>query len=359
MEQLIRYKEVIDWIKEEIASGSLKEGDRLLSEKEIAARFGMSRQTVRHATGELEAAGILKRIRGSGTYVGDPARYPSREKHNNIAVISTYVDSYIFPATLRGIESVLSGEGYTMQIAFTDDLFMHEENVLKGILEKDNVDGVIVEPAKSSLPNPNLGYYRLLQERGIPIIFFNAAYNDLNIPCVRMDDSECGKRMTELLIRAGHKNIGGIFHAEDGQGRLRYSGFVEAMREAGLPIDPRKVLWIDSYTMWRLETIQDVILDRMNGCTGIMCYNDEVASRLINMFQDKGIRVPEDVSLVSIDDSSLASLGAVPFTSCVHPKEELGRKVAGNLLGMINNRMYNGNYLFRCEPVERESVRKV
>ena len=83
--------------------------------------------------------------------------------------ISTYVDSYIFPPVVRGIERVLSKRGYTTQIAFTGNRVSREQDILNNLIDKDIIDGLIVEPAKSALPNPNLHYYQELKERGIPI----------------------------------------------------------------------------------------------------------------------------------------------------------------------------------------------
>ena len=169
------YRAVIDWIRKEISAGHLKTGDRLPSEKELCDQFGLSRQTVRHATGELEKEGVLTRVRGSGTYLGSPGPAPRQAENKNIAVVSTYVDSYIFPPTIRGIESVLARAGYSVQLSFTDDLVTRERMILESLLEKDNIDGLIIEPSKSALPNPNLELYRRILKRNIPILFFTSA----------------------------------------------------------------------------------------------------------------------------------------------------------------------------------------
>ena len=66
MAEATGYRAVIDWIRQAVASGELRKGDRLPSEKELCEQFGLSRQTIRHATGELEKEGLLTRVRGSG-----------------------------------------------------------------------------------------------------------------------------------------------------------------------------------------------------------------------------------------------------------------------------------------------------
>lgn len=77
------------------------------------------------------------------------------------------------------------------------------------------------------------------------------------------------------------------------------------------------------------------------------------------MLADAGLKVPEDISVVSIDDSELAVLGDVALTSVPHPMDKLGEKAANNLLRMIENPSYDGTYEFDAEIVCRDSVKKI
>lgn len=356
-----KYRKIIDWVYENINSGKLQYGDKLNSENELSALFGLSRQTVRHAIDILEQEGIVRRIQGSGTYIGCNKRHSRQEKYMNIAVISSFVDSYIFPSTLKGIEDVLMKNGFMTQVSFTNDSVARERMILEHLISKDNIDGMIVEPSKSALPNPNLYYYQLLAERHIPIVFFNAGYPQLGMPCVALDDRKIAYKAVKCLIDNGHKKIGGIFKLDDGQGHLRYSGYLEALNEAGIPMEDRRVVWIDSEDMTNLEQYKfdSLFKDRIADCSALMCYNDEVAYQVTGYCQKQGIVIPEDLSLISIDNSDLAGLADVPFSSYPHPKEELGRKVAENLLALIENPDFDANYLFDTEPVIRGSIKQI
>ncbi len=354
-----KYQQIIEWVKENIENGTLHYGDKLMSEAELSSRFGLSRQTVRHATGELVNQKLVTRIQGSGTYIGSSYQ-PAREaKFMRIAVVSTFYESYIFPPTLRGIERGLSENGYSMQVSFTDNRVGREEEILRSILEQDNVDGLIVEPAQSALPNPNLKYYEKIRSRNIPILCFNAFYPGLAAPCVRLDDEKVAYKATRLLQDAGHTRIGGIFKADDGQGPSRYEGYTKAMQEKGLHVEQRQILWLDTPMTIAMNDIEDYIFKRIEGCSAVVCYNDQVAYQLIDLALKRGIRVPEELSVTGIDDSYLAGVSRVPFTSFPHPKEALGRKVAENMIRMIENPEYNGNYLYDSEPVRRESVQRI
>lgn len=353
--QEMKYRQVIDWVRENIENGTLREGDKLLSENELSAHFGLSRQTIRRALGELEDLGMVTRMQGSGTYIG-AASVRGREQHMNIAVISTFIETYIFPSILKGIGQVLTENGYTMQVYFTDNRVALEEEVLKLLLAKDDIDGLIVEPVKSSLPNPNIRYYEEIMERGIKLLFFNAFYPALDCPCVRIDDTLAAGTAVRLLADAGHQKIGAVFKSDDGQGALRYQGYLEALDEAGLKTDQNWVVWLDTPASSEMGPLSDYLFSRLKGCTGIVCYNDQIAYQLIGLALDRGIRIPEDLSIVGIDDSYLAGVCRVPFDSVAHPKEALGKKAAENLLAMIRDPLFDGNCLMEGRPVLRGSV---
>ncbi len=358
-EKEAKYQRIIDWVKEGIASGTFVNGDRLMSEKELCDKFGLSRQTVRHATGELEKENIVTRVRGSGTYIGGIVQPLRGEKYHNIALVSTFYENYIFPPTIKGIERILSQNGFTMQVSFTDNRVSRERDILKTILEKDNVDGIIVEPAKSALPNPNIVLYEELKKRNIPILFFNATYPELSCPCVRIDDHQAGYLATKVLLDAGHREVAGIFKADDRQGHLRYAGYLDAMIEAGASVHQSKVLWIDTPVANRLADIQNYLFARLEGASGVVCYNDNIAYQLMELAVRRGLHVPGELSMVGVDDVNNSAPGLIPLTTIPHPKEVLGRKTAEMLISMIRNPGIDGNYVFSTEVIYRDSVRRL
>ncbi|MBQ7776029.1 MAG: GntR family transcriptional regulator [Lachnospiraceae bacterium] len=354
-EKNLKYQELIQYINNLIAEGALKPGDKLFSENKLADMFDISRQTVRHAIGILEEEGKVTRIRGSGTYISD-RRSLNLEKRNRIAVVTTYVESYIFPKTIQGIEKVLFEKGYSVQIAFTNNTVERERNVLEDIISREDVAGVIVEGTKSGLPNPNIALYKKLQEKKIPILFINTFYPEIEAPHVSLNDVEAAKKAVNYLIEKGHTQIGAIMKLDDGQGRLRYLGYIQAMEAAGLPISDSRMVWIDTDDSKQLSLCMDKILSRVEKCTALLCYNDQIAYQLVHLLKERGIDVPGRLSLIGIDDSDLARMCEVPITSLPHPKENLGAKAAENLLALIENHKYNATYEFDTRVVERETV---
>lgn len=348
-----KYQALVSWIRGRIISGELHCGDKLQSEMELSAKFGISRQTVRQAIGVLAQEGLLESRQGSGTYVTQNNR-PLRGQQRVVGIISTYVNDYIFPNIIRGMEEVLSRHGYTMQLAFTHNKVENERKALTNMLTK-GVDGLIVEPAKSGLPNPNAALYRNLMQDHVPILFFNSYYPDVPLPHVALDDEGTGYVATQYLLRQGHRHIFGFFKLDDCQGRLRYTGYLRALMEAGVPLDDDRVLWYSTEDFDAGFATED-LLRRLGDSTALLCYNDQLALRMVRLLREAGRRVPADVSIVSVDNSSLASLCEVPLTSVAHPMERLGSAAAQKLLCLLENPHGNATVAFPARLVERSSV---
>ena len=352
-----KYQKLSNWIKQKIETGEWKQGQKICSENELSEMFELSRQTVRHAIHVLEEEGLVERVRGSGTYVGR-RNGPARRKCMNIAVISTYVDSYIFPSTIQGIVQTLSEAGYMVQMAFTNNRVSDERKILENILEKDNVDGIIVEAAKSALPNPNLNYYRELQDRGVKLLFFNCKYPELDAPLVALDDYQVAYDMVNYLLSMGHRKIAGIFKSDDGQGKLRYAGYIDAIIKEGIPVDEKKILWIDTTDQKDLRRIKTSLIRRLVDCTAVFCYNDQVSYALLDMLHKEGIRVPGQISIASIDGSDLSLMADPQITTVPYPMKELGIKAAENMVKLLDDPEFDAGYLYRPELILRDSVRK-
>ena len=354
-----KYERIVSWVQTEIENGALSRGDKLPSENELMERFRVSRQTVRRAMEELTEKGVVEGRRGSGTYVTVNTRRYAAGKEIRIAVMLTYVDTYIFPSIIKGIESVLSSEGCTLQIAMTDNAVEKERMLLKEFIHTQSVDGIIAETVKSALPNPNMELYREIENMGIPVLFVNSYYKELDIPHISMDDRKAGYLAAKHLAECGHTRIGGIFKADDGQGHLRYSGYTDALMEQEIKIRGDQVIWIDSEELRTMGEESAKFLKRLKGCTACVCYNDETAYKIVEIFRKAGHRVPEDLSVVGIDNSGLAKFCPVPLTSVENPVEKLGRTAAERMTWKIFRNEEMETVEFEPQLIMRNSVQVI
>ncbi len=354
-----KYERIVSWVQTEIENGALSRGDKLPSENELMERFRVSRQTVRRAMEELTEKGVVEGRRGSGTYVTVNTRRYTAGKEIRIAVMLTYVDTYIFPSIIKGIESVLSSEGCTLQIAMTDNAVEKERMLLKEFIHTQSVDGIIAETVKSALPNPNMELYREIENMGIPVLFVNSYYKELDIPHISMDDRKAGYLAAKHLAECGHTRIGGIFKADDGQGHLRYAGYTDALMEQEIKIRGDQVIWIDSEELRTMGEESAKFLKWLKGCTACVCYNDETAYKIVEIFRKAGHRVPEDLSVVGIDNSGLAKFCPVPLTSVENPVEKLGRTAAERMTWKIFRNEEMETVEFEPQLIMRNSVQVI
>lgn len=358
MKQKPKYMEIYDQLKTRISGGALQPGERIYSENELMQMFSVSRQTVRQALARLEAEGLAVRRRGSGTYVGAQAGQKSAAvRSRQIAVVTTYIDEYIFPKIIKSIEETICESGYTIQVAFTHNSVEMERRILRRLADENIVSGLIIESTKSALPNPNTGLYRELMDKGVPVLFLNSYYPGLQAPHVSMDDRQAGKTATEFLIQKGHQKIGAVFKADDGQGHLRYQGYMEALLEAGLDIQEDSIRWITTGDVEEMGREKSRYLEKMREVTACVCYNDTVAAKLMEICGAEGICIPRDLSVMGIDDADISRDLPVPLTTVHNPLHRLGRLSGELMLKMIQGQKVPRDNELEGTIVERDSVK--
>jgi GntR family transcriptional regulator of arabinose operon len=352
-----KYLSIVGWAKDTIEEKSLSAGDRFFSELELCEIHGVSRQTVRQALAVLERQGVLFKKRGSGTYI--KSAWKSQRKPNAIVgVISTYFSDYIFPSIVTSIERVLTKNDMLMQLAITHNMVSEETRTLQTMLSQ-NVSGLIVEPSKSALPNPNIALYDEIRSRGIPLVFFNAKYPWSNFPCVAMDDVAAGYIATKHLISTGHRKISGIFACDDIQGHKRYQGFLRSFDESEKRDAEQRVFWYSTNERAEMFTLaQERLSTLLEESTAVVCYNDSLAVNLLEFCKARGYSVPDDISIMGIDDSKLASVCEPPLTTVRHPQQQLGEAAASALITMLEDPAANAkDNLFTPRLVERLSTK--
>ncbi len=356
-----KYYVLMEELKHDIVSGKWKPGDRLPSENELSASCHVSRHTVRKALSILEQEGFIVAEHGRGTFVSRKAG--GQKGSGNIAVITTYLSDYIFPRLIQGIDSVLTANGYSIILKNTGNSRLKESRCLEEILEKD-VDGLIIEPSKSEIVCAHKGLYDKLDFYQIPYVFIQGYYTSMKSkPHILMDDYAGGCLVTKYLIDLGHKDIMGIFKADDSQGRERHKGYVKALQEAGLSYDPDIVIWFHTEDRTiKPAQVLGYVIDEGRIPTGIVCYNDQIALEVLNALGKKGLSVPEDVSVTGYDNSFIAENGSVKLTTIAHPQERLGAMAAELLLEMIQGVPMEESRVERVlkpELVIRDSCRQI
>lgn len=334
-----KYLQLAAALQAEIVQGAFP--DKLPTEKELTERYQVSRQTVRQALERLVELGLIEKRQGSGSRVLPQTLVRGSGR---IAIMTSYIDDYIFPTVLQDMQKLLTQRNYSTMLFATRNSADQEREILQRLLRQP-VSGLIVEGTKTALPNPNLDLYDKLARADIPVIFLHGCYRELaGSVCVSDDNFGGGYMLARHLITRGHTRIAGIFKSDDIQGHQRYLGFLSAMRDAGLPLADGQVLWYSTEERKYLldygytQLLEHFLRAYLRSCTAVICYNDEIADKLIRLLLEKKRRVPEDVAVVSFDNSYYSDLCPVRITSLFHETHRMGRLAASLLLDRMEGR---------------------
>ena len=345
-----KYNAIEEDLRQLIFSDDIHAGDKLPSENVLASRYGVSRQTIRKALEALEQEGYIYAVHGSGRYISE--RTIHRKNSKNIAVVLTYLSDYIFPKVIRGIDDVLSENGYSIILKHTNNSRSGEIKCLEELITKD-IDGIIIEPSKSNMFLKHMSLFSRLDEYEIPYVFIQGRYESMTDKVhVLMDDEKGSYLLTKHLIESGHKNIYGIFKSDDSQGQDRHKGYAKALSEAGLVYDPDKVIWFftEDRKVHPYTSLKNIIKQK-KPIDAVVCYNDQIAVHAIKAIEEMGLKVPNDISITGYDNSRYSTIADLKLTTIVHPQEKLGEIAAETLLKMINEETVDSHVIIEPELV--------
>jgi len=351
-----KYELVKDYVKHLLKENIITYGGKLPSEHDLMEKFKVSRHTIRQAFGELTSEGLIFKEQGKGTF----SNYRRDAKYKQIvAVLTTYISGFVFPGIITGIEETLSDEGYMMLLSNTNNIKEREAQYLTSISEH-NVVGLIIEPTKSARENTNLKLLEEIRNRGIKFVFINACYDDFNGSHVLLDDYRGGFIAAEYLIQLGHRRIAGIFKTDDKQGVKRKEGFIAAMEKYGVPVEPEFIGEYETFNMYDFPYMfAQSLLRKEKHPTAFFCYNDVYALMVIQAIQDRGLKVPDDISIIGFDDSLSMIQSETKLTTIMHPKKAMGVQAAKYMIDMLEGRLEKPQIVYRPELIVRNSCRNL
>ena len=127
--------------------------------------------------------------------------------------------------------------------------------------------------------------------------------------------------------------------------------------EAGIEIEEENVIWITTGDVEQIKNERNRYLRRMREVTACLCYNDTVAGELMDICLESGISVPEELSIMGIDDADMSKDLPVPLTTVHNPLQRLGKLSAEVVMKMIDKESVEDIYELKASVVERSSVR--
>jgi LacI family transcriptional regulator len=249
-----------------------------------------------------------------------------------IGVLIPDLTNPLFPPILRGIEDRLETAGYTPLIANTDN-DPERELLDSQTMRARQVDGIIAATARRD--------HRLhdaLLEAGIELVLVNRRQEQIPVSSATADDRMGMRLAVEHLLSLGHTRIAHLAGPLDySTGLDRHESFHETMRAAGLEPDPELVLGAEAFTESEGARLCGQLVAAGRQFTAVAAANDLLALGCYDVFAERGMRCPEDVSVVGFNDMPFAARFQPPLTTIHIPHYEIGKAAAQLMLERLQD----------------------
>ena len=281
----------------------------------------MSTTTVsRHLAGQhvRRAAEIQESIEALDFRASHTARSLKSGVTRTIGLVVPDVSNPFFGAVAKGVESVSRQLELKVFLSNTDESVELERDVLQGLIGR--VDGVILAPARERSDN-TAG----LRRAGVPVVLLDRSLDDAkDLDSVLVDSHGGACSAVEHLISLGHRRIGLVSGPLDTTpGRERYDGYVDALDQAGIGVNPALVQTGDFKADSGYQATLR-LLGSPSNVTAIFSANNLMSIGVLRALHHIGVRVPEEVSVIGFDDLELAELLRPPLSVISRPAVEQG-----------------------------------
>lgn len=255
------------------------------------------------------------------------------KKTKTIGVIVPEIKQPFFAAAINGIEELAYAAGYTIIVCQSNETADREVLVTRS-LGSHRVAGLLVSLSRNT---NNLDHFKVLQRRGVPIVFFDRVSNDIEASKVVVDDYKGAFDLVEHLIKSGYKRIAHLAGPKNlSISKFRLKGYMDALQQGNLAFNESMVVYgglddtdgiVGLQKLLNLETLPDAIF----------AVNDPVATGAFVTIKEHGMKIPDDIALAGFSNTYMTSLLDPPLTTVEQPSYEIGKTAAQLLMEQINS----------------------
>ncbi len=319
----LKYIFVQDKIKEDIRTGQIIE--QLPGERELAKQLDISYMTVRKAIDNLVNAGVLYKIPTKGTFVNTSVAEKPVTRNIGFFLddrVQDSISSPYFSLVFMALEKEAVSNGYNL-------IYFSDFNDLDPAKSGKKCDGIIISCF------PRLEYKLLELKKHFPIVLIGNTAADKTMPSVIIDNFNGIVDAMDYLWELGHSRIGFITGLLDsGVGKDRLQGYLSSMNKFGISEDP-ELIYEGNYSYESGAKGAEYMLSLPLPPTAIVCANDSMAIAAIKTIHERGIEVPDGISIVGFDDITVASQIYPPLTTVAAPISDLAANSVKILISLI------------------------
>ncbi|MFD1955591.1 LacI family DNA-binding transcriptional regulator [Paenibacillus thailandensis] len=254
------------------------------------------------------------------------------KKSNTLGVLIPDIRNPYYGDIIRGMEEAAKQFGYSLMICNTDRDPERVVGYIEDLREKQ-VDGLLFASDYVTAL-----YYETIRKSGVPVVLVSTESREYGIPSVKVDEEQAAYEAVRHLIALGHREIGIVcFTLPDPiSGEPRYRGYARALEEAGLEGSKNHVVYA---THWFEEAYAatDVLFQRYPQLTAVFACSDEFALGVISCLHDRGIKVPDQVSVIGFDNVRLSRMSIPRLSTIAQPMYEIGYAGVSKLHRLVRN----------------------
>jgi DNA-binding LacI/PurR family transcriptional regulator len=300
-----KYEQLYERLMDDVARGRLRPGDALPPEEELAEQLNVARSTVRQALAQMERSGILRRVRGKGTFIHEDATNRLRGGLDAFALLVPEQSGF-YPLLMAGFEEAASAARNQVIVVSTRNETHRQGDAILQLIDKQ-VAGVAIVPVMSTPPTPAY-QVRQLQKHNIPAVMCHRGVDGVRAPVLALSGRDIGRLAGENMIRRGHRRIAFVSALRSPMAEAYEAGLRAALEAVGATLPADRVVYIgsDGYTNYHeyerhMDTAVGDLAARPPGerPTTIFTGFDRVAELIYLQLMRRGMSVPDDMSLLS------------------------------------------------------------
>lgn len=272
---------------------------------------------------------VLKHVKEVGYKPNSLAKSLRTGKSNIIGLLVQDISNHFFAAIARQIEDLAYKHGYKIIYSSTDNDTQKTQELIAMFRDR-HVDGYIIVPPEGIEEDISS-----LIKDGFPVVLFDRYLPKVDTDYVVVDNLFSTYNATRLLIDKGHKNIAFIsFISDQTQMRHRLEGYEKAMAESNLKISIKEIEFDQDQKL--IKAPIRAFLNEYKETDAILFANNYLATNGLKVIRDLGLKVPEDLALISFDDYVVFELCNPPVTAISQPLDEIANNVISLLLNRLN-----------------------
>lgn len=279
------------------------------------------------------------------------ARRMRGEKSRLIGVFVNNFGSLVLHETTKAISDEARARGYDIVLFNAERFDVADRAGTRDMLAR-LCAGLILP-----MPNGEDRYLAELEKQHLPCVFVNFVARAVNLPVVAIENREGARAVMNHLLSLGHRRIAFISGSNyTGQSAEREAGYADALRDAGIALDPALVI-SGAFVQTGGYDAAERLLDLPSPPTAIFAANDEMAFGAIDAIHSRGLRVPEHVSVAGFDDIPTSSYVHPPLTTVKQPLQAVCARAVHELLELIAGRdVPAGRISYPLELIVRQST---